>query len=110
MAYDHLLGGDLPGTEVQLALSLVCFHPDTLQPMDQDTEVANMKHMSSSNSRPSRVCKASTSHVIMVSHACALAALQCSRSGSFREFGVRAEENAAAVTPVGAWLIRACKS
>ena len=55
------------------------------------------------------VCKASPSHMVLAGHACILATAQCTRRGCFRDFRTRAEQNAGAVTPVGAWLLRSCQ-
>ena len=55
------------------------------------------------------VCKASPSHMVLAGHACILATAQCTRRGCFDDFRTRAQQNAGAVTPVGAWLLRSCR-
>ena len=76
-------GGDrVDGRTGDIVLHL---HPDSLAPM--------------------WMSKASPSHIIIAGHACTLAAVQCARKGTFTGFRDQATSNAAAVTPVGAWLL-----
>ena len=62
-------------------------------------------HLHPDSLAPMWMSKASPSHIIIAGHACTLAAVQCARKGTFTDFGDQATSNAAAVTPVGAWLL-----